>query len=385
MYMFGGQNLIPFGEQIQYDDMWILSVPSFTWIQVDQDSQSVPPARAGHTCNVWDGQMIVVGGYVGQDLSCDSPGIYTFDLSNLEWTTQYTSLSSAEGGLAEADGGKEDGKNPKNAEKDIINGKKGNPFSQHPQQRGTGQSSGLEGSYGYKVPSKVVSAIGGGPTGGATLTQPVQSATAGPLATGEPNIFTVPGTSYDDISDGDRDPGSDNGDASDSDQEMGKPNIGAIVAGTIAGVLGLLVFYFAFCAFLYRKQLNLYKNHVAMTQRAALVPAGTLHADNNALILPSSNVSSTDRRQHVDAPKLSSEGSSHYGPCVGSGNGAAPTQQSRPDRGGITSGRYQKSYSRGTSSSSNDTDLLANKEPTFWGSGGVLLNPRRSLRVINRD
>ena len=67
IYMFGGQNLIPAGNQTQYDDMWILSIPSFNWIKVDQDESksSKPPARAGHSCHIWDAQMIVVGGYVG--------------------------------------------------------------------------------------------------------------------------------------------------------------------------------------------------------------------------------------------------------------------------------------------------------------------------------
>ena len=69
VHMFGGQNLIPAGNQTQYDDLWILTVPSFTWIQVDQKSQSVPPGRAGHSCHMWDGQMVLVGGYVGDQLS----------------------------------------------------------------------------------------------------------------------------------------------------------------------------------------------------------------------------------------------------------------------------------------------------------------------------
>ena len=93
VHLYGGQNLVPAGQQIQYDDMWILSVPSFQWIQVDTSSQSNPAARAGHTCNVMDGQMVVVGGYVGTQLSCDSPGTYVFDLSKLQWVEQFTRLS----------------------------------------------------------------------------------------------------------------------------------------------------------------------------------------------------------------------------------------------------------------------------------------------------
>jgi hypothetical protein len=101
IYMFGGQNLTPAGNQTQYDDMWILSVPSFTWIEVDTSGQSVPYGRSGHTCDIWNGQMVMVGGYVGDQLSCESPGIYVFDLSQLEWVQQYTALSS---GSSSSDG-----------------------------------------------------------------------------------------------------------------------------------------------------------------------------------------------------------------------------------------------------------------------------------------
>src|SRR5438876_2812300 len=136
IYLFGGQNLIPYGSQIQYNDVWILTVPSFTWINVSSSGQSDPPGRAGHTCDVWDSQMVVVGGYVGKDLSCDSPGIYVFDLSELTWNTSFKSLSGS--------------------------GKEG-------QGEVSGQNSpGLSGSYGYRVPQIVQSVIGGSAQGGAT-------------------------------------------------------------------------------------------------------------------------------------------------------------------------------------------------------------------------
>jgi hypothetical protein len=40
---------------------------------------------------------------------------------------------------------------------------------------------------------------------------------------------------------------------------------------------------------------------------------------------------------------------------------------------------------RRSSEGSVHEDLLSGQEPSFWGTRGVLLNPRRSLRVINRD
>ena len=79
IYFFGGQNLVPYKEQKQYDDMYILTVPAFKWILVDQSKQAVPPARAGHTCDIVGSQIIVAGGYTDPNLSCDSPGIYVFD------------------------------------------------------------------------------------------------------------------------------------------------------------------------------------------------------------------------------------------------------------------------------------------------------------------
>lgn len=54
--------------------MYILTIPSFTWIKVPNPDNS-PPARAGHTCTLRDGQIIIVGGYTGNTPSCDSPGI----------------------------------------------------------------------------------------------------------------------------------------------------------------------------------------------------------------------------------------------------------------------------------------------------------------------
>src|SRR5438034_2148007 len=120
VYLYGGQNLIPYGNQIQYDDMWILTIPSFTWIKVDTNNQAVPPARAGHSCDIWNSQIVVTGGYVGQDLSCDSPGIYVFDASELKWKNKYVALGG------------------------------GNDLNQQSSQEH--DTTGLSGSYGYKVP-----------------------------------------------------------------------------------------------------------------------------------------------------------------------------------------------------------------------------------------
>lgn len=341
MYMFGGQNLQPYKEQIQYDDMWILSVPSFTWIQVNADS--VPPARAGHTCNIWDGQMVVVGGYVGQDLSCDAPGIYVFNTSSLTWENQFTALTGS---------GSQDS----------------NPFSQQTAQRTLEKDNnnqglgGLEGSYGYQVPAAVISVIGGSPTGGATVTAPIQTPTGGPLATGKPITYTVTGPGGSVVTE----TGAAAGGAAGSDSGSNNGNIIAIIVGVIAGVFAIIAAYFAFCTWLYRKQLKLYKNHELMTQRAA-VNAEASRAEKEAFL--GAAAGSSGKNSHERHSRTDSHGSTGvFADTAGRGQSG---EASRPAR-------------RASDASSTD-DLLMGQEPSFWGVRGVLLNPRRSLRVINRD
>ena len=331
IYMFGGQNLTPYKEQEQYDDMWILTVPSFTWIKVDQTNQSVPPPRAGHTCSIWDGQMIVVGGYVPKNISCDSPGIYVFDASELKWRNSFTVLSGAN--------------------------------AQNQQSAQAQDSNGLGGSYGYQVPAVVQSVIGGGGLGGATITAPVQTPTDGPLATGKPIIYTVTGANGATVTETATASGTGGSNPNASNQKSG-PNIAAIVAGVVAGLFAVLAGYLGFCAWVYRRQLALYKSHVAMSQRAA---ASGPDEKTNFLYPTSTQGSSGARGKFSDR----SSGITGTGSGVGSGIASVP--------------RMPGSISApvgGNSTANSSTEDLIDLEPSFVG---VLLNPRRSLRVINRD
>lgn len=337
VYMYGGQNLVPAGEQnlvpavvqTQYDDIWILTVPSFTWIQVDQSGQSKPPARAGHTCHIWDAQMVVVGGYVGQNISCDSPGIYVFDASELKWANQFTALSG------------------------------GNDLNQQKAQ--SQNKAGLSGSYGYQVPAAVQSVIGGQATGGATVTAPALAPKDGPLATGKPIIYTVTGpggatvteTAY---------PGGGGSAASSG------PNIAAIVAGVVAGVLLLVACYLGFCAYVYRRQLQLYKDHVAMSQRAAA--AGGPHEKTGFVF---GNGTSAENSSSGRGNFSTDQSSGPSGNRSATGNSGV-NSTGVPGVGGPVGGN--------STANSSTEDLMTGHEPSFVG---VLLNPRRSLRVINRD
>jgi hypothetical protein len=339
--MFGGQNLQPAGNQTQKDDMWILSVPSFTWIEVNATGQ-VPYARAGHACHVWDSQMIVVGGFVNQEISCDSPGIYVFNMSSLEWKDQFTALTGDKAFITYSGGDS-----------------KGNPLAQQANQRGFGSKAGLEGSYGYAVPKQVQQVIGGKETGGATVTAPVQTPTGGPLATGKPQTYTVTGPNGAVITEIVTGSGSANSGPS-------GPNVGAIVAGVVAGVFFVIACYFAFCAWVYRRQVQIWKQHAAMVQtRANNEKMGTL--------------TSSSAKNSSERPPRTLDSS--HGAAAGSFD---ITRGTSAENAGAYTGAAG-GWGRRSSEGSVTEDLLSGQEPSFWGTRGVLLNPRRSLRVINRD
>ena len=340
IYMYGGQNLIPWDNQTQYSDMWILTIPSFTWIEVDAGGQS-PSARVGHTCNIFDSQIISIGGWNTDinKLSCDI-GVYVFDTVKLEWTNTFKALS-------------------------------GGDLASNPQNQQTAQQKdnfGLSGSYGYEVPDPVQAVIGGGPTGGATITAPAVT-TAGPIATGKPITYVIEGTYTITRADGSvaTETGSTSSTTAPDKGESG-PNVAAIVAGVVAGFFFVLACYLGFCTWVYRRQLALYKNHVAMTQRNALTGGGA-----NEKIAFLSEQSTKDRStEHSSVAAATSGANSGIGssippvPPIGSQHGSA---DGMPIGGNSTA-------------NSSLEDIMRGQEPTFVG---VLLNPRRSLRVINRD
>jgi hypothetical protein len=331
IYMFGGQNLIPYGDQTQYDDMWILSVPSFTWIEVDMTGQSVPYGRSGHTCNIWDGQMVMVGGYTGTDnaLTCETPGIYVFNTSSLQWTNQFTALSA---------------------------GNENNQYSQQLSQKGVGMNDGLEGSYDYQVPALVRSVIGGDGDGHATLTTPANAATDGPIASGRPITYTVTEGGSTTIGGGAASGGSSNRGAV----------IGAIVAGVVGFILLILVIYFAICVVIYRKQLALYRQHVTLMQEQQAEKDGSI---NNSFYGGGANSPTMSRtrpgHETLMGPYHTSSTSGH-----------------RPSNSVDTS---SSNYVTPSSPNSSTEDLMDGFQPSFWGWNGVLLHPRRSLRIVNRD
>lgn len=56
--------------QGQNSDLYVLSIPSFTWTYVGGNLPSQPTGRAAHTCSLIGSQMVVVGGYISEDILC---------------------------------------------------------------------------------------------------------------------------------------------------------------------------------------------------------------------------------------------------------------------------------------------------------------------------
>jgi Tfp pilus assembly protein PilV len=87
--MYGGK-----GANELYDEIYVLSIPSFTWTKI---SEGKAP-RYGHTCHlVANRQMLTVGGALSDDFStCDWEyrGVAIYDMSTFTWGSVYNASAS---------------------------------------------------------------------------------------------------------------------------------------------------------------------------------------------------------------------------------------------------------------------------------------------------
>jgi hypothetical protein len=398
--------------------MYILSIPSFTWIHVTQGGDHVPSGRSGHTCTLRDGQIVLVGGYTASNTTCDSPGVYVFNASSLSWEQRFTALSHA--------------------------------ADWHP------DNNVLANSFGYVVPQAVASVIGGGPQGSATITTPAAGpATAGPFATGKPPVFTITasGSTATITQWGPSATGGAGGNAtgvpssgsSSSSNDYRRPSL--IAAGVIAGAAGLIAMYLGYCAWLYRRQVRAYKMHLAVanrysattgsrgsfgglaaffggrksSKRSEKAPAGVGGADgaDTEKLVAAEPTSGRHHQRHESTSTTDSLAWTHGGnptveplllfddatpesgfsssgspalrpparparyPQVGAWNssatvGAGSSSAATPGSTGAIAGEKPKRSGSGASSSADE--WLDGQEPSFFS---VVMGPRRALRVVN--
>lgn len=81
--IFGGQSL---GGTNQFGDLWILSLPQWTWTSVD--SPNPPSPRAGHSCDLVGSNLLVIGGYANTS-TCDAQPAYVLDTASCTWQTAF--------------------------------------------------------------------------------------------------------------------------------------------------------------------------------------------------------------------------------------------------------------------------------------------------------
>ena len=91
IFVYGGHasNRTTQIQEGQDTDLYVLSIPSYTWTFVGNNLTSQPVARAGHTCELIGDQMIVVGGYISDEYLCEQPGVYLLNTTSLSWSTDY--------------------------------------------------------------------------------------------------------------------------------------------------------------------------------------------------------------------------------------------------------------------------------------------------------
>ncbi|KAL1843308.1 hypothetical protein VTJ49DRAFT_2125 [Mycothermus thermophilus] len=91
IYYYGGYDGLNQKTQPFSDDVWVLSLPSFTWVKLTTGSSA--EGRAGHKCVMpYPDQMLVIGGYpqlVGAVPSCLRETIRVFNLSTGQWLDRY--------------------------------------------------------------------------------------------------------------------------------------------------------------------------------------------------------------------------------------------------------------------------------------------------------
>lgn len=92
IYWYGGYDGLHATDESYFkDDVWVLSLPSFTWTKVASGRSGW--GRAGHKCVMpYPDQMMVVGGYPAQPgtgSTCLTDIIMLFNVSSLEWLDSY--------------------------------------------------------------------------------------------------------------------------------------------------------------------------------------------------------------------------------------------------------------------------------------------------------
>ncbi|PKY06127.1 hypothetical protein P168DRAFT_317623 [Aspergillus campestris IBT 28561] len=176
IYLYGGSEI---SEGVGFDDVYILSLPSFKWIKWYPTEPGPGYPHHSLSCNVVDGaQMIIIGGVFTNTTMCDVPNVYA--MHNMDLGKQ----------------------NPDSS-----------PWYQFRPNLTT-----------YKVPPEIVSAIGGSESGKANVTSPKGGFGYRDLNTYFQRVYTPPPRT-----------------PSHTPEDDDSTPVGAIAGGTVGGVAGVCI------------------------------------------------------------------------------------------------------------------------------------------------
>ncbi|KAG6003167.1 hypothetical protein E4U21_002281 [Claviceps maximensis] len=98
IYYYGGFDGIHPNKDF-YDQVWVLSLPSFTWTLINEGRPR--HARSGHKCFMpYPDQMMVFGGYTSNHLNClDQGPVVIFNLTSGQWMDTYSPSRYADYGV----------------------------------------------------------------------------------------------------------------------------------------------------------------------------------------------------------------------------------------------------------------------------------------------
>ncbi|KAB8201654.1 hypothetical protein BDV34DRAFT_202273 [Aspergillus parasiticus] len=214
IYLYGGLGA---PEGLGFDDLYILTLPSFQWIKWYPNGTDSGYPKNSMSCTVVDGaQMLVMGGTKPNDTDCDIPAIY---------------------GMHNVYLGKQ---NPQDAIWALF---RPNLTS-------------------YEVPTEIISAVGGSATGGANTTQPADGFDNRDLSVFFTRTYTAatraPTRTIP---------------TSESSSGSKSKHVGAIVGGVVGGVAGVSLLAALLFFYLRRRKKNSVPTEVEQTQQDVKDPA----------------------------------------------------------------------------------------------------------------
>lgn len=88
IFIYGGQQL----NQSERDShVYILNIQNdrWTWIDIGDDLPGQPSGRAGHQCALVGNQMVVIGGVIADDILCETPGVFVYNVTGSAWQAEF--------------------------------------------------------------------------------------------------------------------------------------------------------------------------------------------------------------------------------------------------------------------------------------------------------